>query len=117
MTNMCVPLQAAEVLEVCRSRRVPLLINDRVDVALAVDADGVHVGQVCCVQGFFKGCWGWWVRQMPFVACWVVRAADKSHGRGGASKSIRVSERQRMVLGLPLPPPGRMTSQRRWCGA
>ncbi|MEP1206762.1 MAG: thiamine phosphate synthase [Rhizobiaceae bacterium] len=24
---------------------VPLLINDRVDVALAVDADGVHVGQ------------------------------------------------------------------------
>ncbi|GAB4815842.1 hypothetical protein N2152v2_002888 [Parachlorella kessleri] len=37
--------QAAEVLEVCRSRQVPLLINDRVDVALAVDADGVHVGQ------------------------------------------------------------------------
>lgn len=29
----------------CRSRRVPLVINDRVDVALAVDADGVHVGQ------------------------------------------------------------------------
>lgn len=29
----------------CRARRVPLLINDRVDVALAVDADGVHVGQ------------------------------------------------------------------------
>src|SRR5215471_17045548 len=24
---------------------VPLIINDRVDVALAVDADGVHVGQ------------------------------------------------------------------------
>ena len=24
---------------------VPLLINDRVDVALAVDADGVHIGQ------------------------------------------------------------------------
>ncbi len=40
------PLQAAEVLEVCRSRGVPLLINDRVDVALAVGADGVHIGQV-----------------------------------------------------------------------
>ncbi|EFN53733.1 hypothetical protein CHLNCDRAFT_58425 [Chlorella variabilis] len=37
--------QAAAVLEVCRSRGVPLLINDRVDVALAVGADGVHVGQ------------------------------------------------------------------------
>lgn len=39
-------LQAAQVLEVCRSRGVPLLINDRVDVALAVGADGVHIGQV-----------------------------------------------------------------------
>ncbi|PSC75210.1 thiamine biosynthetic bifunctional enzyme chloroplastic isoform C [Micractinium conductrix] len=37
--------QAAEVLEVCKARGVPLLINDRVDVALAVGADGVHVGQ------------------------------------------------------------------------
>ena len=24
---------------------IPLIINDRVDVALAVDADGVHIGQ------------------------------------------------------------------------
>jgi thiamine-phosphate pyrophosphorylase len=24
---------------------IPLLINDRVDVALAVEADGVHIGQ------------------------------------------------------------------------
>ena len=30
----------------CKARGVPLLINDRVDVALAVGADGVHVGQV-----------------------------------------------------------------------
>lgn len=28
-----------------RPRGVPLIINDRVDVALAIDADGVHVGQ------------------------------------------------------------------------
>ena len=28
-----------------RSHRVPLIINDQVDLALAVDADGVHVGQ------------------------------------------------------------------------
>ncbi|XP_042507093.1 thiamine biosynthetic bifunctional enzyme TH1, chloroplastic isoform X2 [Macadamia integrifolia] len=31
--------------EISHSYGVPLLINDRVDVALAIDADGVHVGQ------------------------------------------------------------------------
>ncbi|RZB97643.1 Thiamine biosynthetic bifunctional enzyme TH1, chloroplastic isoform C [Glycine soja] len=39
-------LEAAKVcLEICHSYGVPLLINDRIDVALACDADGVHVGQ------------------------------------------------------------------------
>ena len=39
-------LQAAlEVQEVCRRYGVPLIINGRIDIALAVDADGVHVGQ------------------------------------------------------------------------
>ncbi|PON33175.1 Thiamine phosphate synthase [Parasponia andersonii] len=39
-------LEAAKsCLKICRSHGVPLLINDRVDVALACDADGVHVGQ------------------------------------------------------------------------
>ncbi|WJX26189.1 beta ketoadipyl CoA thiolase, th1, variant 2 [Trifolium repens] len=39
-------VDAAKVcLEICRSYGVPLLINDRIDVALACDADGVHVGQ------------------------------------------------------------------------
>jgi len=33
------------VQEVLRPRRIPLLVNDRVDVALAVLADGVHLGQ------------------------------------------------------------------------
>jgi thiamine-phosphate pyrophosphorylase len=31
--------------ELCRARQVPLIINDRLDVALALGADGVHVGQ------------------------------------------------------------------------
>jgi thiamine-phosphate pyrophosphorylase len=35
---------ARALREVTRALRVPLVINDRVDVALAVEADGVHVG-------------------------------------------------------------------------
>jgi thiamine-phosphate pyrophosphorylase len=31
--------------ELCRAHQVPLIINDRLDVALAIEADGVHVGQ------------------------------------------------------------------------
>lgn len=36
---------ARALLPLCRARRVPLLINDRVDIALAAGADGVHLGQ------------------------------------------------------------------------
>lgn len=36
---------ALRVRDICRIYHVPLIINDRVDIALAVDADGVHVGQ------------------------------------------------------------------------
>ena len=37
--------EAKEMKELCRKYRVPFVLNDRVDLALAVDADGVHVGQ------------------------------------------------------------------------
>ena len=36
---------AARLLAACRQAGVPLIINDRPDVALAVGADGVHLGQ------------------------------------------------------------------------
>ena len=36
---------ALKVKEITAIYNVPLIINDRVDVALAIDADGVHVGQ------------------------------------------------------------------------
>ncbi|OEF51332.1 thiamine-phosphate diphosphorylase [Enterovibrio norvegicus] len=37
--------RAAAVKAILAGTGVPLIINDRVDVALAVDADGVHLGQ------------------------------------------------------------------------
>lgn len=37
---------AQELKQVLDPLGVPLIINDRVDVALAVDADGVHLGQM-----------------------------------------------------------------------
>jgi len=37
--------EAAELCRLCRAAGVPFIVNDRLDVALAVDADGVHVGQ------------------------------------------------------------------------
>ena len=36
---------ALKVKEITTKYDVPLIINDRVDIAMAVDADGVHVGQ------------------------------------------------------------------------
>ena len=36
---------ALKVKEITTKYNVPLIINDRVDIALASDADGVHVGQ------------------------------------------------------------------------
>ncbi|MDR7544350.1 MAG: thiamine phosphate synthase [Armatimonadota bacterium] len=33
------------LLAITRPAGVPLIVNDRVDVAMAIDADGVHVGQ------------------------------------------------------------------------
>ncbi len=37
--------EARALRELARQAGVPFIVNDRVDIALAVDADGVHVGQ------------------------------------------------------------------------
>lgn len=37
--------EAIEIKELCRKYRVPFVINDNVEIALKMDADGVHVGQ------------------------------------------------------------------------
>lgn len=36
---------ANRMAEFCNKAEIPFIVNDRVDVALAVDADGVHLGQ------------------------------------------------------------------------
>ncbi|MDR2967800.1 MAG: thiamine phosphate synthase [Methanobacteriaceae archaeon] len=36
---------AIEVKKITDSYDIPLIVNDRIDVAIAIDADGVHVGQ------------------------------------------------------------------------
>lgn len=37
--------EAAELKALCALHRVPYVVNDSVEIALAIDADGVHVGQ------------------------------------------------------------------------
>ncbi len=37
--------EARRILSVCRSYGVPLLINDRLDIAHRIKADGIHLGQ------------------------------------------------------------------------
>ncbi len=37
--------EARELQALCRAYHVPFIVNDNVDIALAMDADGVHVGQ------------------------------------------------------------------------
>jgi thiamine-phosphate pyrophosphorylase len=36
---------AREILDVCRQAKVPLVINDRLDAAAEIGADGLHLGQ------------------------------------------------------------------------
>ncbi|KAK6455195.1 Hydroxyethylthiazole kinase family-domain-containing protein [Scheffersomyces xylosifermentans] len=37
--------RAKQVHELTKKKGIPLIINDRIDVALAIDAEGVHIGQ------------------------------------------------------------------------
>ncbi|MEO6365559.1 MAG: thiamine phosphate synthase, partial [Luteimonas sp.] len=37
--------QASAMLELCRSHRVPMIVNDDTDIAATIGADGVHLGE------------------------------------------------------------------------
>lgn len=36
---------ARELQSICRASRIPFIVNDDLELALAIDADGVHIGQ------------------------------------------------------------------------
>jgi thiamine-phosphate pyrophosphorylase len=37
--------EGLQIRDFLKSKRIPLIINDRIDIALALDAEGVHLGQ------------------------------------------------------------------------
>ncbi len=55
---------AERIKKILEPLEIPLIINDRVDVALAVNADGVHVGQ----------------NDMPYAMARALLGADKIIG-------------------------------------
>ncbi len=46
--------EAVTLRELCRRWKVPFVINDNVDIAVACDADGVHVGQSDMESGLVR---------------------------------------------------------------
>ena len=46
--------EAVKIRNLCRSYDVPFIINDNVEVAIACDADGVHVGQSDMAAGLVR---------------------------------------------------------------
>ena len=47
-----------KILPLARKRGIPLIINDRLDVAMAVDADGVHLGTSDLDAASARRLWG-----------------------------------------------------------
>ena len=91
--------EARAALEVCRAAGVPLLINDRVDVALAVGADGVHVGQDDLPAAAVRRLLG------PDLVLGVSVKTPEEVGGGGWGLEGRVSKRLRPAGGRWQPAP------------
>jgi thiamine-phosphate pyrophosphorylase len=47
-------LRAVQLKKILSAYHVPLIINDRIDIALAIGADGIHVGQNDMPYEYFK---------------------------------------------------------------
>lgn len=50
--------EAIEVKKLCEKHNVPLIINDNIEVAVACNADGIHVGQDDCAVEKIKSKYG-----------------------------------------------------------
>ncbi|MBR1507794.1 MAG: thiamine phosphate synthase [Eubacterium sp.] len=50
--------EAKELKKLCAEYKVPFVINDNVDIALQIDADGVHVGQSDMEAGDVRAVFG-----------------------------------------------------------
>lgn len=46
--------EALEIKELCRQYNVPFIINDNVDIAVKVNADGIHIGQKDMEAGYAR---------------------------------------------------------------
>ena len=73
---------AADLLEVCRHVPVPLVLNDRPDLALAAGAGGVHVGQEDAPCGEARGIVG--ADAIVGVTCHGSRRLALEAARAGA---------------------------------
>ena len=49
--------EARELKALCQAYGVPFVVNDDVELAMEVDADGVHVGQTCLQEQWKKRFW------------------------------------------------------------
>lgn len=78
---------ARAVKEFLHSRGVPLIINDRVDVALAVGADGVHLGQQDMPLAMARAI----VTDTMLIGISVESLADAVAAQGGGADYLGVS--------------------------
>ncbi len=92
--------KAEETLKICRERGAKLIVNDRVDIALAIGADGVHLGKndlpVKEVRRIFDGVIGWTARSIEDALVGEEAGADYI----GAGSVFRSETKQAMVIGI-----------------
>lgn len=110
-------MQEAEAsLRVARHHSIPLVINDRIDIAMACDADGVHLGQSDLPVALARALLG--PEKIIGVSCKTPEQAEQAWkdgadyiGSGGVyptstkkgNKTIGIGGLQKVCQGSPIP--------------